>query len=209
MHEMNWIFEQTPPPHFCLKVVCKGGEGGIFSLAYSMYNWILSASSLNPRCSQNVEFSAADIPQLDALEFHATLLINFIIRLQTKYSLWCSSGTRPSPDFPPWLWDKIWEWPGNKFSLLALGQSLVRSPKRLVQCLQPLQQLQDTAVCSSSRATLLDNSYTCRIENCIRFSFTVDQFLLFCIPCFSVLVKASLIINWFSSPSVSGTWLGA
>ena len=26
MHETNWIFEQTPPSHFYLKVVCKRGE---------------------------------------------------------------------------------------------------------------------------------------------------------------------------------------
>ena len=32
MHETNWIFEQTPPPHFCLKVVCK--MGGVFLGAY-------------------------------------------------------------------------------------------------------------------------------------------------------------------------------
>ena len=25
MHETNWIFKQTPPPHFCLKVVCEKG----------------------------------------------------------------------------------------------------------------------------------------------------------------------------------------
>ena len=25
---MNWIFEQTPPPHFCFKVECKKGGGG-------------------------------------------------------------------------------------------------------------------------------------------------------------------------------------
>ena len=33
MHETNRIFEQTSPPHFCLKVVCK--KEGVFSGAYS------------------------------------------------------------------------------------------------------------------------------------------------------------------------------
>ena len=27
MHGMKLIFEQTPPLHFCLKVVCKRGQG--------------------------------------------------------------------------------------------------------------------------------------------------------------------------------------
>ena len=30
MHKTNWIFEQTPPPHFCLKVLCKKGGGAYF-----------------------------------------------------------------------------------------------------------------------------------------------------------------------------------
>ena len=31
MHETNRIFEQTPPPHFCLKVVVQK-VGGVFSV---------------------------------------------------------------------------------------------------------------------------------------------------------------------------------
>ena len=42
MHEMNWIFEQTSPPHFCLKIVCIKGGGGIFSGAYGITEQILS-----------------------------------------------------------------------------------------------------------------------------------------------------------------------
>ena len=41
MHEMNWIFEQMPPPHFCLKLVWKWGGGGIFSEAWSIYSVVV------------------------------------------------------------------------------------------------------------------------------------------------------------------------
>ena len=34
MHEMKLIFEQTPPPHFCLKVVCKKGGHIFMNLRY-------------------------------------------------------------------------------------------------------------------------------------------------------------------------------
>ena len=42
MHE-TWIFEQMPPPHFCLKVVCK--KEGIFLGAYGTY---LNLSQIGP-----------------------------------------------------------------------------------------------------------------------------------------------------------------
>ena len=35
MHETNRTFQQTPPPHFYLKVVCK--KGGVFSGAYGIF----------------------------------------------------------------------------------------------------------------------------------------------------------------------------
>ena len=45
MHETNWIFEQTPPPHFCLKVVCKKGGHVFRSLRY--HYWIVTKSALS------------------------------------------------------------------------------------------------------------------------------------------------------------------
>ena len=48
MHETNWIFKQTPLPHFCLKVVCKKGGRMFGSLWYVQENnWYRTLCTLS------------------------------------------------------------------------------------------------------------------------------------------------------------------
>jgi len=43
---------------------------------------------------------------------------NRVHHLRSISGLWCSFAPRPSPDFSPWLQDKIWKWPGDEATKL-------------------------------------------------------------------------------------------
>ena len=45
---------------------------------------------------------------------------HFVLNESTISGLWRSNHPRPSPNFSPWLRDKIWEWPGNEAKDLLL-----------------------------------------------------------------------------------------
>ena len=46
----------------------------------------------------------------------------FVLTESTISSPWCSNVPRPSPNFSPRLWDKIWEWPGDEATLFPCSQ---------------------------------------------------------------------------------------
>ena len=44
----------------------------------------------------------------------------FVLTVSTISGSWHSNDPRPSPNFSPWLRDKIWEWPGDKAIMVEL-----------------------------------------------------------------------------------------
>ena len=46
----------------------------------------------------------------------------YVLTESTISSPWCSNNPRPSPNFFPWLWEKIWEWPGDNEANIVLLQ---------------------------------------------------------------------------------------
>ena len=127
MHETNWILEQTPPSHFCLKVVFKRGRD-TFSGAYIVTGeycisaeFALKNGTLFSAASKFCSRAAANTSLLISMKVQSLNGKRYIQRISTQYMLVI-------------LLHSMWSSTYNRELLLLCSRAKVKLGRRVWSC---------------------------------------------------------------------------